>query len=169
MLDACRAFYNALSCIAVQKRESHRPTLLHHLVAIAPPTLLEYRHPNTGLLYTSVMLRTELIARLASHFPALTVKDAEAVVSVIVTAMIDRLADGAGGRVEIRGFGAFTTNYRPPRIGRNPKTAEPVPVPAKFVPHFKPGRELRTRVAAAAQGEKHSAPAKAKDMAHEQG
>ena len=51
-----------------------------------------------------------------------------------------------GGRVEIRGFGSFSLNYRPPRVGRNPKSGERVPVPAKFVPHFKAGKELRSRV-----------------------
>ena len=115
------------------------------------------------------MVRSELIALLASRFPALTVKDAEAVVSVILTAIAERLADGAGGRVEIRGFGAFTANRRPPRIGRNPKTAEAVAIPAKYVPHFKPGRILRDRVIAAAKGEGRSAAAKAKELAHEQG
>jgi integration host factor subunit beta len=51
-----------------------------------------------------------------------------------------------GQRIEIRGFGSFQINYRPPRTGRNPKSGEKVPVPEKFVPHFKPGRELRKRV-----------------------
>jgi len=115
------------------------------------------------------MVRSELVALLASRFPSLTVKDAEAVVSVILTAIAERLADGNDGRIEIRGFGTFTANRRPPRIGRNPATGVAVSVPAKRVPHFKPGRDLRTRVAAAAQGEKHSAPPKAKELAHEQG
>ena len=103
------------------------------------------------------MTRSEFIARLASRYPGLTVKDAEAAVSVVLTAISERLADGAGGRVEIRGFGAFTANYRPPRIGRNPKTAEAVPVAAKYVPHFKPGRILRDRVIASAKSEKAAA------------
>ena len=115
------------------------------------------------------MVRSELVVRLASRFPALTVKDAEAVVSVILTAIAERLSDGAGGRVEIRGFGAFTASYRPPRIGRNPKTAAAVPVAAKYAPHFKPGRDLRTRVAAAAKAEKHSAPVKFGEPELEQG
>jgi len=115
------------------------------------------------------MVRSELVVRLASRFPALTVKDAEAVVSVILTAIAERLADGAGGRVEIRGFGAFTANYRPPRIGRNPKTAAAVPVEAKYVPHFKPGLILRDRVIASAKGEGRSTQAKAGEPAHEPG
>jgi len=106
------------------------------------------------------MVRSELVALLASRFPSLTVKDAEAVVSVLLTAIAERLADGNDGRIEIRGFGTFTANRRPPRIGRNPATGTPVPVAAKYVPHFKPGRDLRTRVAAAAKAEKHSAPVK---------
>jgi len=98
------------------------------------------------------MTRSQLIAQLASRFPALTVKDAEAVVSVILTAIAEKLAT-VNGRVEIRGFGTFTANYRAPRIGRNPATAVAVSVPAKYTPHFKPGRELRDRVAASAKGE----------------
>jgi integration host factor subunit beta len=51
-----------------------------------------------------------------------------------------------GRRIEIRGFGSFQINYRPPRTGRNPKSGQTVQVPEKFVPHFKAGRELRERV-----------------------
>jgi integration host factor subunit beta len=58
--------------------------------------------------------------------------------------MTQSLAEG--GRVEIRGFGSFALNYRPPRTGRNPKSGEKVHVPAKYVPHFKAGKELRSRV-----------------------
>jgi integration host factor subunit beta len=71
-------------------------------------------------------------------------KDAELVVKVILDAMAKRLAQGQ--RVEIRGFGSFCLNYRPPRTGRNPKTGEKVPVPGKYVPYFKAGQELRERV-----------------------
>ena len=63
---------------------------------------------------------------------------------VILDALTDSLAQG--DRIEIRGFGSFTLNYRPPRLGRNPKSGEKVQVPAKYVPHFKPGKELRERV-----------------------
>jgi integration host factor subunit beta len=65
-------------------------------------------------------------------------------VKVILDALTDALA--RGDRIEIRGFGSFTLNYRPPRLGRNPKSGEKVQVPAKYVPHFKPGKELRERV-----------------------
>ncbi len=90
------------------------------------------------------MTKSELIARLASHYPQLVAKDVE----VAVKSILDALAAGMvnGGRAEIRGFGSFGINYRPPRTGRNPMTGEKVTVPEKFVPHFKAGRELRERV-----------------------
>ena len=90
------------------------------------------------------MTKSELIAKLAKHYPQLDAKDAEAVVKTILEAMITSLVNGQ--RIEIRGFGSFELNHRPPRIGRNPKSGEKVPVPEKFVPHFKAGRELRQRV-----------------------
>ena len=90
------------------------------------------------------MNRADLIDRLAALHPQLLAKDAVAAVRVIMDAMIDELAKG--GRIEIRGFGSFSLNYRPPRKGRNPKTGVSVMVPAKYVPHFKPGLELRERV-----------------------
>jgi integration host factor subunit beta len=90
------------------------------------------------------MTKFELIARLARRYPQLVAKDAEVAVKAILDAMTMSLVKGQ--RIEIRGFGSFGINYRPPRIGRNPKSGETVPVPEKFVPHFKPGRELRERV-----------------------
>lgn len=92
------------------------------------------------------MTRSQLIARLAadSHFAQLTAKDAELSVKAILDALSEALAKG--NRIEIRGFGSFALNYRPPRQGRNPMTGETVPVPAKRVPHFTPGKELRERV-----------------------
>jgi len=90
------------------------------------------------------MTKSELIARLAERFPQLVAKDAELSVKVILDALSEALAKG--DRIEIRGFGSFALNYRPPRIGRNPKTGEKVGVPAKYVPHFKAGKELRERV-----------------------
>jgi len=90
------------------------------------------------------MTRSELVALLASRFPQLTAKDADVVVKEIVTAISETLT--AGDRVEIRGFGVFSLNHRPPRTGRNPKTGEKVAVPAKSVPHFKAGKELRESV-----------------------
>lgn len=90
------------------------------------------------------MTKSELIARLAERFPQLVAKDAELAVKVILDAMTEALA--RGDRIEIRGFGSFSLNHRPPRIGRNPRSGERVDVPEKWVPHFKAGKELRERV-----------------------
>ena len=90
------------------------------------------------------MTKSELIAKLAARYPQLVAKDAELAVKMILDAMAKSLAEGQ--RIEIRGFGSFGLNYRPPRTGRNPKSGEKVQVPAKYVPHFKAGKELRERV-----------------------
>jgi integration host factor subunit beta len=90
------------------------------------------------------MIRSELINRLAALFPQFTPKDTELAVKAILEALSNTLAKG--DRIEIRGFGSFGLNYRPPRTGRNPKTGEAVPVPAKAVPHFQAGKELRIKV-----------------------
>jgi len=90
------------------------------------------------------MTKSELIASLAGRYPQLVAKDAEIAVNAILEAMTTSLVKG--GRIEIRGFGSFGINHRPPRMGRNPKSGERVSVPEKFVPHFKAGRELRERV-----------------------
>ena len=90
------------------------------------------------------MIKSELIASLAAENPHLTQKDVERVVGVILERMI--LALEQGGRVELRGFGAFSVRSRPARSGRNPRTGETVDVPAKHVPFFKSGKELRARL-----------------------
>ncbi|MEQ1838007.1 MAG: integration host factor subunit beta [Candidatus Nitrotoga sp.] len=90
------------------------------------------------------MTRSDLISRLAERHPQLLAKDAELAVKVILDAMSSTLAQGS--RIEIRGFGSFALNYRPARTGRNPKSGEKVQVPAKYVPHFKAGKDLRERV-----------------------
>ena len=90
------------------------------------------------------MTRSELVSRLAEQFPQLTAKDSEAVVSVLLESIAESLKKG--DRVEIRGFGSFSLNYRPARVGRNPKSGETVQVPAKYTPHFKPGKEMRERI-----------------------
>ena len=90
------------------------------------------------------MIRSDLIAKLAELHPQLLAKDAELAVKVILDALSATLS--RGGCVEIRGFGSFGLNFRPPRQGRNPKTGDKVKVPAKYVPHFKAGKELRERV-----------------------
>jgi integration host factor subunit beta len=90
------------------------------------------------------MTKSELINRLAERFPQLGVKDADFAVKVLLDALSDALV--GGNRIEIRGFGSFSLSYRPPRVGRNPKSGEKVQVPEKYVPHFKAGKELRERV-----------------------
>ncbi len=90
------------------------------------------------------MIRSDLIARLAQLHPQLQLKDADLAVKVILDAISNMLSKG--DRVEIRGFGSFALNYRPPRQGRNPKNGDSVKVPAKYLPHFRMGKELRERV-----------------------
>ncbi len=90
------------------------------------------------------MTRSDLIIRLAARHPQLTPKDCAIAVKILLEALGSALANG--DRVEIRGFGSFGLNYRPPRSGRNPRTGETVLVPAKGIPHVVPGKELRTRV-----------------------
>jgi integration host factor subunit beta len=90
------------------------------------------------------MTKSELIARLAERNPRLVARDADEAVNTMLDAMTEALASGQ--RIEIRGFGSFALNYRPPRLGRNPKSGDRVQVPAKYVPHFKAGKELRERV-----------------------
>ena len=90
------------------------------------------------------MIKSELIAKLANENPHLTQRDIERVVSVILDRLTQALEDG--GRVELRGFGAFSVRSRPARAGRNPRTGEAVSVKAKRVPFFKSGKELRERL-----------------------
>jgi integration host factor subunit beta len=90
------------------------------------------------------MIRSELVQKIADQNPHLTVRDAERIVATILDSIADTLA--AGGRVELRGFGAFSTRGRDGRTGRNPRTGDPVEVDAKRVPHFKAGKELRERL-----------------------
>ena len=90
------------------------------------------------------MTKSELVAKLAGLFPQLVARDADYAVKMILDAMTAALT--RADRIEIRGFGSFALNYRPPRVGRNPKSGEKVQVPEKYVPHFKAGKELRERV-----------------------
>ena len=90
------------------------------------------------------MTKSELIERFAKHYPQLSVQDAEVVAQTILEAMGKSLSESQ--RIEIRGFGSFGLNYRPQRTGRNPKSGDKVLVPAKCVPHFKAGKELRERI-----------------------
>src|SRR5512136_275674 len=112
------------------------------------------------------MTRSDLVVRLAERFAQLTQRDTEFAVKTMLDAMTDALAKGH--RIEIRGFGSFSINRRPPRMGRNPRSGAQVTIPEKLVPHFKPGKALResvdalppaqmtrsaARAAAAAEGE----------------
>jgi integration host factor subunit beta len=90
------------------------------------------------------MTRSDLVQELADRFPQLTHKDAESAVKAILDAMSEAME--RGHRIEIRGFGSFTINRRPPRMGRNPRSGESVAIPEKRVPHFKPGKALREAV-----------------------
>ena len=90
------------------------------------------------------MTKSELIERVAQKQPQLAYRDVESAVKAILEHMAERLA--GGGRIEIRGFGSFSLHFRPRRVGRNPKTGASVSLPEKYVPHFKPGKELRERV-----------------------
>lgn len=90
------------------------------------------------------MTKSELIEVLAAEQSHLAYKDVELAVRCILEQMSNALASGE--RIEIRGFGSFSLHYRPPRMGRNPKTGDAVALAGKHVPHFKPGKELRDRV-----------------------
>ena len=108
------------------------------------------------------MKKSELVARLASRYRKLTQADIDASVSLILTAITDRLA--VGGRIEIRGLGAFTVHHRPSWFSRDPRSGAPVSVPAKYLPHFKPGKELQCRVAKAAEQVKTTTTKSAEEL-----
>jgi len=90
------------------------------------------------------MTKSELIEALTRRQGHLKADDVDLGVKTLLELMSDALAQG--DRIEVRGFGSFSLHYRPPRLGRNPKTGESVALPGKHVPHFKPGKELRERV-----------------------
>ncbi len=90
------------------------------------------------------MTKSELIELISVKQQHLVYRDVELAVKTLLEHMSEALSSGE--RIEIRGFGSFSLHHRPPRIGRNPKTGEPVALPGKHVPHFKPGKQLRQRV-----------------------
>ena len=90
------------------------------------------------------MIRSELVQMIAEDHPDLAAREVEKIVGIFFDSITKRLADG--GRVELRGFGAFSTRARDARSGRNPRTGATVPVDAKRVPYFKPGKEMRARL-----------------------
>ena len=104
--------------------------------------------PNESATENAVT-KSELMEQLAKKQTQLAFKDIELAVKTMLEQMTQSLATGE--RIEIRGFGSFSLHFRPPRMGRNPKTGDPVPLAGKYVPHFKPGKELRERVNKAVQ------------------
>ena len=90
------------------------------------------------------MTRSDLVEQLLAKFPQLSPRDAELTVKILLDAMSDALAKG--DRIEIRGFGSFAVRRRSPRVGRNPRTGQAVPIPEKLAAHFKPGKALRAAV-----------------------
>jgi integration host factor subunit beta len=90
------------------------------------------------------MIRSEMLQALARENPELRAEDVERALDTFFNEIAERLAQG--GRVELRGFGAFSTRSRDARKGRNPRTGETVEVPGKRVPYFKPGKEMRARL-----------------------
>ena len=94
--------------------------------------------------WTVSMTKSELIEVIAREQSHLAYRDVELAVKCMIEQMSQALASGE--RIEIRGFGSFSLHFRPPRMGRNPKTGDSVELSGKYVPHFKPGKELRERV-----------------------
>jgi integration host factor subunit beta len=95
--------------------------------------------------------KSELIQVISEQQPHLAQKDVELAIKCILEKMSGTLS--SGGRIEIRSFGSFSLHFRKPRMGRNPKTGDPVALPGKYVPHFKPGKEMRERINDAYQAE----------------
>ena len=108
------------------------------------------------------MTKSELIESLVWKQSQLGYRDVELAVKTMLELMGQTLASGE--RIEIRGFGSFSLHYRPPRVGRNPKSGDAVSLPAKYVPHFKPGKELRERVNNGAVKAREIKPANDNDL-----
>lgn len=90
------------------------------------------------------MTKSELIERISESQDQLSCRDVELAVKLMLEYMSQILSSGE--RIEVRGFGSFSLHYREPRVGRNPKTGDSVVLEGKYVPHFKPGKEMRDRV-----------------------
>jgi integration host factor subunit beta len=100
-------------------------------------------HPRL-FLWKCKVTKSELIEILSRKNQHISQGDVESAVKSMIEQMSNALSSGE--RIEIRGFGSFSLHYRPPRVGRNPKTGDSVELTSKYVPHFKPGKELRDRV-----------------------
>lgn len=107
---------------------------------LLPVTVLSVEWLQRGL----GMIKSELVARLTARYPHLYHRDVERIVTTVLDSISKALADGH--RVELRGFGAFSVKVRPSRMGRNPRTGEPVAVGQKRAPFFRTGKELRERL-----------------------
>ena len=127
--------------------------------ALAQLFFFVYGHRQTANNYLNLMTKSELVEVLSLKQTHLMQKDVELAVKLVLDQISNALERQA--RVEIRGFGSFALHHRPARTGRNPKTGAPVHIPAKSVPHFKPGKEMRERVNAIAEEEAAAAAAKA--------
>jgi len=117
------------------------------LQACSPPENCLYFNENNDLRTRNggqLMTKSELIERIAEQQDQLSVRDVELAVKLMLDHMSTMLSSGE--RIEIRGFGSFSLHYRAPRVGRNPKTGDSVELAGKYVPHFKPGKEMRDRV-----------------------
>jgi len=129
-------------------RRQHRCNIEKYLpIWVAHPNLILVGALRTKKSPTKKgyhMIRSELIKKLEAENPELKTEEIEKIVDLFFGEIIQRLADG--GRVELRGFGAFSTRDRSPRRGRNPRTGASVEVPSKRVPYFKPGKEIRERL-----------------------
>ena len=101
-------------------------------------------HRDVPKEFTPSMTKSDLVEVLSKNQRYLAPKDVEVVVRSLINILSNSLSSGE--RIEIRGFGSFNLHYHPSRIGRNPRTGESVNIPGKYVPHFKPGKELRKRV-----------------------
>jgi integration host factor subunit beta len=106
------------------------------------------------------LTKSELIERISARQAQLSPRDVELAVKTMIEEMANALAEG--GRIEIRGFGSFSLHFRAPRVGRKPKTGASVELQGKYVPHFKPGKELRERVNQAMQEDHDAAPEQAR-------
>lgn len=106
--------------------------------------VVDESHCFVAELGNITMTKSELIERIAEQQDQLSLKDVELAVKLMLDHMSQVLATGE--RIEIRGFGSFSLHYRAPRVGRNPKTGDSVELAGKYVPHFKPGKEMRDRV-----------------------
>lgn len=90
------------------------------------------------------LTKSELISRIFERHEALTMREADQAVNEVLRTMVSALSHGV--RIEVRGFGSFSLKYRAAREGRNPRTGETVSVPAKFVPYFRAGKEIRDQL-----------------------